>query len=89
MFSKHKADIVFQTKRLTFIWVTYTMDGRVKSLDGNQYAQVLSNGTYFADIYPMAKKDDSGKAIRMFVMELDVPEELTADVSKEQNSSGT
>ena len=48
MFSKHKADIVFQTKRLTFIWVTYTMDGRVKSLDGNQYAQVLSNGTYFS-----------------------------------------
>ena len=71
------------------MWATDNMGGRVKYLDGNRYTQVLSNGTYFADIYPMAKKDDSGKAIRMFVMELDVPEELTADVSKEQNSSGT
>ena len=65
------------------MWATDNMGGRVKYLDGNRYTQVLSNGTYFADIYPMAKKDDSGKAIRMFVMELDVPEELTADVSKD------
>ena len=71
------------------MWATDTMDGQVKSLDGNRYAQVISNGTYFAEIYPMAKKADTGKSLKTFVMELGVPEELTVDVSKEKNSPGT
>ena len=35
---RYKADRVFQTKSLTGMWDTDTMDGWVKSLDGNQYA---------------------------------------------------
>ena len=42
------------------MWTTYTMDGWVKDLDGNGYAQVFSNETYFSEIYPMAKKSDTG-----------------------------
>ena len=79
---RYKADRVFQTKSLTGMWDTNTMDIRVKSLDGNQYAQVLSNGTYFAEIYLMVKKADTGQAIKTFVMEIGVPEELTVDGSK-------
>ena len=64
---------------------TDTMDGRVKYVDVNDYAQVFSNGTKFAEIYLMDKKDDSGQALKMFVMELSVPEELTFDGIKEKN----
>ena len=32
---RHKADRKFQTKRLAGMWASDTMDGRVKSLDGN------------------------------------------------------
>ena len=58
------------------MWATDTMDMRVKSFDGNRYAQVFSNSSYFAEIYPMAKKPDAGQSLKMFVMELGVPEEL-------------
>ena len=71
------------------MWAMDTMYGRVKYLDGNRYAQVFSNGTYFSEIYPMANKADAGKVLRMFVMELGVPEELKSDLSKEKNSPGT
>ena len=50
------------------------MDSQVNSLDGNQYAQVNSNGTYFSEIYPMAKKSDEVQSLKTFVMKLGVPE---------------
>ena len=71
---QYKAERVFQTKRLTGMRDTDTMDGRLKSLDRNRYAHVLSNGTYFAEIYPMAKNSDALQALKTFVMELGVPE---------------
>ena len=37
----------------------------------------------------MANKADAGQALKTFVMELGVPEELTVDGSKENNSPGT
>ena len=87
--SRYKADRVFQSKSLTDMWATDTMDGRVKSFDGNQYAQLFSNRTYFSEIYPMARRAESGQALNTFVMELSAPEELKVDESKEQNSPGT
>ena len=57
--SRYKSNRVFQTKILTGMWATNTMDGRLKSLDGNRYAQVLSNGTYFSEIYLMDKNSDT------------------------------
>ena len=71
---RYKEDRVLYTKRITGIWATDTMDGQVKSLDRNRYSQVFSNGTYFAEIYPMAKKADAVQALKTFVMELGVPE---------------
>ena len=78
---------MFQTNSLTGMWDTDTIGGRVKSLDGNRYSQVFYNGTYFSETYLMAKKDDAGQVLKMFVIELGVPEELTVDGPKEQNSS--
>ena len=46
---RYKANRVFQTKILTGMWATDTMDVLLNSLYGNQYAQVFSNGTYFAE----------------------------------------
>ena len=48
LLSLYKSDRVFQTKKITGMGATYTMDVQVKSLDYNQYVQVISNGTYFA-----------------------------------------
>jgi hypothetical protein len=86
---RYRADRMFQTKRLAGMWASDTMDGRVKSLDGNRYAQVFSNGSFFAEVYPMARKADAGLALKAFIMELGVPDSLTIDGSKEQNSKGT
>ena len=71
------------------MWYTYTMDGQVKSLDRNRYAQVFSNRTYFAEIYPMVKKADAGQEMKTFVMILGVPEELTVNGPREPNIPGT
>ena len=43
---------------------------------------MFSNGTFFAEIYPFAKKYDMVQALKTFVMEPGVPEELTVDGSK-------
>jgi hypothetical protein len=87
---QYHADRMFQTKRLAGKWASDTMDGHVKSLDGNQYAQVFSNGGFFfAEVYPMACKADAGLALKSCIMEFGDPEDLTIDGSKEQNSKGT
>ena len=65
------------------------MDGRVKSLAGNRYAQVFANNAYFARIYPMDSKKKAGDALRLFCQEFGIPEDLTFNGSKEQNMKGT
>ncbi len=86
---RYRADRMFERKRLGGKWASDTMDGRVKSLDGNQYAQVFTNGGFFAEVYPMASKKDAGIALRTFIMDLGVPEHLTVDGSKEQTGKQT
>ena len=66
--SRYKADRVFQTKSLTGMWAIDNMDVGVNSLDGNQYTQVFSNGTYFSEIYLMAENSDAVQALKTFVM---------------------
>jgi len=86
---RHRADRIFQRKRLDGVWATDTMDGRVKSLDGNRHAQVFSNKDYFSVVYPMDSKSKAGDALRMFCAEHGVPESLHFDGSKEQTCKGT
>ena len=83
---RYRADRVFSRKTLNGEWSTDTMDGRVKSLDGNRYAQVFANKSYFAKIYPMDSKRKAGDALKLFCQEFGVPEKLTFDGSKEQRS---
>ena len=71
------------------MWTTDTMDGWVKYLYRNRYAQVFSNGTSFPEIYLIAKKADTVQALKTFLVELGVREELMVGGSKEQKSQGT
>ena len=86
---RYRTDMMFERKTLRGQWSTDTMDGRCKSLDGNQYAQVFANKSYFSRIYPMDSKRKAGEALRLFCQEFGVPEKLTFDGSKEQTGKGT
>ena len=86
---RYRTDRVFTRKTLAGVWATDTMDGRCKSLDGNRYAQVFANKSYFSRIYPMDKKSKAGDALRLFCQEFGVPEKLTFDGSKEQTGKNT
>jgi len=86
---RYRSDRMFDHKTLAGRWSTDTMDGRIKSLDGNRHAQVFSNDSYFAKIYPMDTKSKAGKALREFCREFGIPQSLTFDGSKEQSMPGT
>jgi hypothetical protein len=86
---RYRADRMFERKRLRGMWSSDTMDGRVTSIDGNRYGQVFANGSFFAAIYPMAKKASAGQALKEFISDFGVPDKMTIDGSKEQNKSGT
>ena len=86
---RYRTDRMFTRKTLSGTWSTDTMDGRCKSLDGNKYAQVFANKSYFSRIYPMDSKKKAGDALRLFCQEFGVPEKLTFDGSKEQSMKGT
>ena len=86
---RYRQDRLFTRKTLNGEWATDTLDGRCKSLDGNKYAQVFTNKSYFSRIYPMDSKRKAGDALRTFCKEFGVPEKLTFDGSKEQCQPGT
>ena len=65
------------------------MDGRVTSVDGNQYAQIFSNKTMFTQVYPIDLNSKAGDALRIFMNYVGVPGNLTVDGSKEQNGKNT
>ena len=71
------------------MWESYTMYVQTKSLYGNRYAQFLSNGTFFADIYPVDRKSDAGITLKTFITQIGVSERLTIGGAKDQNSPGT
>ena len=50
---------------------------------------MFSNGTFFAEIYILAKKDEMGQALNFLVMEPGVHEDLIIDEPNEKNSPGT
>ena len=61
------------------------MDDQIKSLYWNIYDQVLSNGTFFIEIYPMDIKSDAYITLKKFTTDLWVPERITVDSFKYKN----
>ena len=86
---RYRADRMFYRKSLAGVWSTDTLDGKVKSLEQNRYAQVFANKSYFVTVYPLEKKSQAGEALRLFCREYGVPEHLIFDGSKEQNGRKT
>jgi hypothetical protein len=87
---RYRADRMHLTKRLQGVFATDTLVGtNHPTLDGNKYAQVFSNSQHFIVIYPMASKAMAGQALREFIREYGVPEELHFDGSLEQNGPNT
>ena len=58
------------------------MNGKFKSIDDNQYAQVFANKSYFAKVYSMDYNSKAGDALKLFFQKFAVPEKLTFDGSK-------
>ena len=72
-----RADQMFHRETLSGDWSIDTMDGRMRSLDGNKYAQVSSKKAYFTKIYLMDNKSNCGYTLKLFCQEFGVPERLT------------
>ena len=61
---------------------------RTKSLQGNNGAQVYTNGKFTA-VYPWKLKSDVGQTLSDFCADVGIPEQLTADLAGEQSGMGT
>jgi hypothetical protein len=86
---RYRADCVFDRPLLRGQFSTDTVDGRCKSMDGNQYAQLFATKDLFVAVYPMESKSMAGEGLRQFIHEYGRPEHLTFDGSKEQNGRKT
>ena len=86
---RYRADRMFELPRLRGDWFTDTLDGRVKSKDGNKHAQVFANKSYFASVFPMETKGQAGEALSTFCKTFGVPDRLIFDGSREQNGKNT
>ena len=62
--------------------MTDTMNTRLKSLEGNIYAQVFANKSFFSRTYPMDSKNKAADALKLFFQEFGVTEGLTFGGSK-------
>ena len=60
------------------------MNGWHKSLDGNKHAQVFANESFFAVAYPMEKKATAGQALKQFIADFGIPDQLVCDGAAEQ-----
>ena len=75
---------VFTRKTLQGQWSCDTMNGIYKSMDGNQYEQVVANKEYFAKVYPKDSKSKAGDALKFFCQNFGVPKRVNFDGSKEE-----
>ena len=80
---------MYKRPRIRGTIYTDTMDGQHKSLDGNKYAQVFATDFHFSAVYPMESKGLAGDALKQFIADFGVPDQIICDGSKEQTKCGT
>ena len=81
---RYRADRILEKPLLRGDFYMDSMDGRCKSLNDNQYAQVMANKDFFAVAYPMTNKLGAGDALHQFINAYGRPKKLTFDGSQEQ-----
>ena len=69
-------------------YMQYNAKSSVTSLDGNNYAQVFTNGKYTV-VYPMKSRREAGSKLQAFVEDVGIPNQLMADLAGEQTGQGT
>ena len=87
---RYRTDRMFNQKKLrNQKFYTDTLFGRCKSISSNTCAQIFANKSYFVKAYPMDQKSMAGQALRQFVRDYRVPEQLTSDGASEQTGPKT
>ena len=80
---------MFQHRRLQQQFYTDTMFAQHKSLDQNTCAQIFSNESFFAAVYPMRTKAMAGQAFGEFIIDYGIPRQLMMDGASEQCKPNT
>ena len=86
---RYRADHIYERPRICDTIYTDAMGGRHKSLDGNKYAQVFANDSFFAVSYPMDKKSSAGQALKQFIADFGIPDQIVCDGLGEQMGKRT
>ena len=81
---QYRVDRMYERSCIHSTIYTDNMGGRHKSLDGNKYAQVFANELFFAVSYPMDKKRSDGQALKQFIADYGVPDQIICGGSGEQ-----
>jgi len=82
---RYRTDRMYNQRKLRDQkFYTDTLFGKYKSISNNTCAQIFANEAYFVKAYPMEKKASAGLALRQFVRDYRVPENLTSDSAAEQ-----
>ena len=80
---------MYERPRIKGTIFTDTMGGHYKSLDGNTYAQVFANESFFRVASPMESKSSAGQGLKQFIADYGVPEKIICDGSAEQTGKHT
>ena len=86
---QYRADRMFERPRIRGTIYTDTMAGRCQSLDGNKYAQIFGNESFFTACYPMESKSQAGEALKQFIEDFGIPDKIVCDGSGEQTGKKT
>ena len=78
---RYQVDRMYERPHIRGTIYTDTMGGWHKSLDGNKYAQVFANDSFFAVSYPMDKKSSARQALKLFIADFGVPDRIVCDGS--------
>ena len=86
---RYRVDRMFGIRRLNYEISTDTIDGKVKSIHGDRYAQIFGSKEFFVAAYPMGSKSEAGDMLDKFVRRYGAPKLLKFDGSKEQCGKNT
>jgi Reverse transcriptase (RNA-dependent DNA polymerase) len=81
---RYRTDRFFRKPHSHGKFYTDTMFARHKSLHGNVCCQIFATKSMFVVAYPMSSKAQVGKALKEFINDFGIPEDLTFDGAKEQ-----
>ena len=73
---RYRTNRMYDRPRLRGVVYTDTMRGHIKSLDGNKYAQIFATEEFFVAAYLMESKTLAGNALKEFVTNYGVPDNV-------------